>query len=69
MGGSEEAMKIEQVVSVYKTLNRKREKCITGAVIFQNDKFFTVDNGKYKESFLLIDIKLGEVKVVIQKAA
>lgn len=60
--------KIGQVVNVYR-ITRKKEKCITGTVIFINDKYFTIDNGKYNKSFLYVDIKIGEIKVVIQKAA
>ncbi|KJS85126.1 MAG: hypothetical protein JM58_09100 [Peptococcaceae bacterium BICA1-8] len=61
-------IKVGQAVTVY-TIGKKRQKQMSGKVVYVNEKHFTVSNGRYRESFLFIDIRIGYIDVVLKKVA
>ncbi|OYV97824.1 MAG: hypothetical protein B7Z62_05145, partial [Deltaproteobacteria bacterium 37-65-8] len=63
-------MRIVQVgdnITVLSKLDRKKFKKVVGRVVFLNDRQFTVDNGKYRQSYLINDIKHKQIKVIPEK--
>jgi hypothetical protein len=63
--GLQEILKADDEVNVIdKQSKRKKSRERTGKIISVNERFLTVNFGKYKESLDIFNIKRGLIKIV-----